>query len=87
MLGDVVIAVKGVAAAAAGEVMCGALKAIEGTTAETRTATGAVAMTGTAGRGGEGRGDGDRWKVQCQCMSLAVDFLSTNCISNCDIVQ
>ena len=49
---DVVTAVKGVAA---GEIVYGALKGIEGTAAETRRAIGVVAMTGTAGRGGEGR--------------------------------
>ena len=65
MFGIVVIAMKGVAA---GEIVCGALKAIEGTAAETRMAIGAVAMTGMAGRGGEGRRDGDRWKVRCQCV-------------------
>lgn len=59
---DVVTAVKGVAAAA-GKIVCGARKAIEGTGAE----TGVVVTTGMAERGGEGRKDGDgRRSFRCE---------------------
>ena len=66
MFGIVVTVAKGVAA---GGIVCGALKVIDGTAAETRTAIGAVAMTGTAGRGGEGK---ERWRQVEGVMSVSV---------------
>ena len=71
LFGIVVAAVTG-AVAVAREIVHGALKAIEGIAAETRTAIGAVVMTGTAGRGGEGRRDGEEWISSAQIVYLTM---------------